>query len=763
MAVAALANWNGDYIFAAHWQAYLRFPGMGEQQFFFFPVWFVNLGLPLVLFGLGLTSRRFRQALARPWREPRFGVPLAAAVFVLAVSLFPWEHTKTPSWETGSKMTFYLVLAGAGLVLFLAGFYRQLAFLDQPMERAWDRLAGMSKWRFMLLLFGFTLVLTNLISFFVFQHMPRIQDSIAQLFQARIFATGRLLLDSPRFPAFFDYDHIINNGRWYSQYPFLHSLLMVPFVLLGIPWLTNPLLGALTVPVIYLLGRELYGERTGRLAGVLACVTPFIFNMSSEYMNGASALLFATLFVLFYLRALRSGRWHQAVLAGVFIGLVANVRPFTAVAVAVPFAGYGLYRLGREPRLLPRFLLMVLAGGAVASLVLVYNRLTNGDFLTFGYVVKWGHGHELGFGKSGWGEQHTPLRGLVHTGNNLNQVNKFLYEWPLAALLPVLVPFAAGTRRREDWLMAVWFLCLLFGYFFYWFHNICFGPRFVYEAVPALILLTVRGVEELGPLLRRTFGQQVTDRGVARFAGRAWPVLTAVALVAGLPPLLRTYHRYAGVDARVVNNVRRAGLSNALVFLHHLGHGFTANDLDLAGEVVYARDHGEMNPALTLSYPGRQYYYANGDTLRPLGDINYPGSRLARALGEMAEFLNDSLSLGYETVIWPFADIPTGLGWLDRGTGPRLMDFREVSRGIFAGRAEFDEYLPALACWLLRDRREHLKVFTLMNDLRNSIAGNYKFTLLFVTSDGTGAVYDISLVSGDEALVPDGPAVTPAR
>lgn len=790
LAIAGLANWSDDYLLAAHWQVFVRFPGMAENQYYFFPMWYVTFGVPLVLFGFGLLSRRFRQAFARPWREPRLGVPLAVTALFLAVSLLPWEHRGMPMHETGTKMTFYLIIAGAGLALFITGFYRNLAFLDRPMERAFKRLMGLSRWRFILLLFGFTLILTNIISLFVFQHMPRVQDSIAQLFHARIFATGRLYLESPRFPAFFDYDHIINHGRWYSQYPFLHSLLMVPFVLLGIPWLTNPLLGALTVPVIYLLGRELYGERTGRMAGVLACVTPFIFNMSSEYMNGASALLFATLFVLFFFRTLRVGRWHQAVLTGVCIGLVANVRPYTALAVAVPFAVYGLYRLVREPRLLPRFLLMAAAGGAVASLVLVFNKLTNDDFFKFGYVVKWGHGHELGFGKSGWGEQHTPLRGLFHTGNNLNLINKFLYEWPLAGLALVLLPFAAGTRRRSDRLMLAWFLSLLAAYFFYWFHNVCFGPRFVYEAVPGLLLLTVRGVEELGPFLRRTFGLRVSDRGAFRFAGRVWPVLTLVMIAVGLPPLLRVYNRYAGVDARVVRNVRRHGLKNAVVFLHHLGHGFSANDLDLAGEVVYAKDLGVLNPALTLSYPDRQYYYANFDTLRPLGDIRFPGSRLARTLDEMAGFLDDSLTLEYASVLWPFDDIPpftTGqspptafrlppdypVSHEDArpgvspvrlsGPGPLVASYREASRRIFDGSVEFDDYLPALACWLVGDRRERLKIFSTMNDLRNLIIGDYRLTLLYITSDGLGAVYDISLVTGTEPVFGPGPAVIPLR
>lgn len=758
LALAAVANWSDDFLFAAHWKVYVRLPGMAAKEYVFFSVYYLLAALPLATGLLCLAFPRFRQALVAPWRRSGSAVPLVFALLFLGFTMLPWEFTTTRAWETGSRMVSYLALGGCGFALFMAGFHRRLAFLDRPVERLFDRLMSLPRRRFALLLFGFTFVLTNLLSWLVFEHVPHVQDSIAQHFQARIFASGRLFLDSPRFPGFFDYTHVINNGRWYSQYPFLHSLLMTPLVLIGAPWLLNPLLGALTVPAVYLLGREVYGERTGRLAGVLVAGSPFVFFMSSEFMNGASALLFATLFALLLLRTLRAARWRDALGAGLCIGLLACVRPYTAVAVAVPFAGYGLYRLVREPRrLVSRLAAAVAVGGAVAALALVYNRLTNGDWLTFGYVVKWGPGHEVGFGRSAWGAGHTPLRGLVNTGNSLSAVSKFLYEWPLAALVPVLVPFAAGTRRREDWLMAAWFLALVVAYFFYWFHNIVFGPRFVYEAVPALVLLTVRGGEELGPLLRRGFGQAVTGRAVNRFLGRALVVLAAAGLLAGIGPLVREYYRYADVGTQVRQNVRRAGLDNAVVFLHHFGNGFSANRLDLAGDVVYAQDFGLLNSALTLSYPGREYWYAHKDTLRRLEGIEFAGSRLERALAEMGAFLDDSLTLAYRAVVWPFIDLPVKgadgrpLAWPD---GPVLTDYRLVSREIFTGRRKLDDYLPCLACWMVGDDREHLRIFSFMDDLQNFIAGEFKFTLLAVTAEGTGAVYDIRPATGEERMFP---------
>jgi hypothetical protein len=72
---------------------------------------------------------------------------------------------------------------------------------------------------FLFIIFFTPLLATLFMSHFVFDQIPHVQDSIAQLFQAKIFASGRLYATSHPLREFFDYTHMINNGKWYSQYP----------------------------------------------------------------------------------------------------------------------------------------------------------------------------------------------------------------------------------------------------------------------------------------------------------------------------------------------------------------------------------------------------------------------------------------------------------------------------------------------------------------------------------------------------------------
>jgi hypothetical protein len=802
LSMAAAASYSGSLLAAARGRVYVHLPGSAAQEYVFFSLYWVVIGLPAVLVLVGLCFGQFRAALAAAWRNaktaaggegkgerensqvrrPNFAIStfpfaLVIVLLVLAFSMLPWEpEVENPAYAA-SKIVFGLTLASAGLTLLVAGAYRRLAFLDASVRGCFDRLMSMDRRLFLLLVAGFTFVVANAVSYFVFFHMPQVADSVSQVFQARIFASGRLWLPSPQFPDFFDYTHIINVagstghpaagfaaanwpgalGRWYSQYPFLHPLLLAPGVLVKAPWLVNPLLGALAVVAIYFLGREVYDERTGRLGALLACVSPFIFNMSGEFMNHASALLFATLFMLFWFRTVRHSSLithHSSlispILAGVCIGLVADIRPYTAAALAFPFAIYGLVKTVKEPRrYLGRFALLVLAGAATASLVLVYNSLTNGHPFLFGYVVKWGAGHEVGFGRGAWGQSHTPLRGLINTGHDLNMLNRFLFEWPVPALAVIAFVFLAGAANRRDWLLLAGFASLPVAYFFYWFHQACFGPRFLYEASACLVLLTVRGGQSLGPLLRRTFGQDVSDRAAATFIGRVLPLLLLWMAAVGLPPLLRSYREPARVNYQPVANARKAGLKNALVFCNDFGNAFTANSLGRDGDIVYAKDYGLINSALTIAYPGRACWYANRDTLRPLAGIDFPESRLRQTLDGMARALRDSAVEPYRTLLWPLRDIPPS--GLEAGfVNSRLVDYRELSRELFTGRHKLDDYMPALACWLLKDDREHLAIFGYMDDLESYIADQYKFTLMYVNEEGTAAYYDIRPVTGDE-------------
>jgi hypothetical protein len=523
----------------------------------------------------------------------------------------------------------------------------------------------------------FTTMLAAILSGRVFGRIPHVQDSIAQLFQARIFAQGRLWASSPPCSEFFNYAHMINDGRWYSQYPPGHSLLLVPGIWLGAPWLINPLLGGLGVLATVLLAREMADGTTARLAGILGALSPFLVLMASEFMSHVSGFCALTFYLFLHLRALRTGHPGSARAAAVCLALAILVRPYTALAVALPplaYSGWLWFRsmadrrdAGRSARsrLYSPFLI-VLAGGAAGAVLLgLYNWGTTGDPFVPGYIKLYGPSHGLGFGRGSWGGPHTLARGLNAAWDNLRSLNLRLFEWPLTSLWSLLVALLPlgraqrpgrttvapdGPTLRHRWLLAAIPVSLLVAYVFYWYHDLCFGPRYLYEALGPLLVLSAFGLRRTGEFLsarllpaadgwKRALPGGILVLGLFAYAGvHRWPALfrtprASIGAAPDSPERMASYFQHYGrefwgVSPFLGELTAQRGLSNAIVFVHFtepsydsllqmrylwFGSAFAHEEPDLGkARIIFARDRGAENARLTALFPGRRAYLYTG-------------------------------------------------------------------------------------------------------------------------------------------------------
>jgi len=347
-----------------------------------------------------------RDAVVQLFRNKSVFLVLSLSLVCLLISFFSGfflQETRYPQPMYVRSAALYLALGIYGVVFFFAGVYTYIIDFN-----IWNRLrifvlTTQLPW-FLAAIFLAEFLFTNLISYLAFDHLPHIQDSVAQVFHGTIFAGGGLTAPSPPLRDFFYYDNMINNGRWYSQYPPGHSFLMMVGVLVGAPWIINPLLGSAIIVLLYFLGRELYSDAIGRLAAVLGLFSPFILFMSSEFMNHVTALFLFTLFVLFYARTVRLKSAVSAIVAGASLGWIVNIRPLTAVSLALPFTVYACWLLWKQCKFYRKpFLAMSLAAAVFVGILLAFNYLTNGNPFLFGYQVLHGDKHLPGFGHAAWG------------------------------------------------------------------------------------------------------------------------------------------------------------------------------------------------------------------------------------------------------------------------------------------------------------------------------------------------------------------------
>jgi 4-amino-4-deoxy-L-arabinose transferase-like glycosyltransferase len=100
--------------------------------------------------------------------------------------------------------------------------------------------------------------------------------------------------------------------------------------------LANALLGVLTVFLVYLIAKRIWGRRTGLIAAALAAVFPPLVLLSRDLLSESLfiALELGAVLAVLEFRRLREMRW--AILAGVLAGLAALTRnPGPALAIPV--------------------------------------------------------------------------------------------------------------------------------------------------------------------------------------------------------------------------------------------------------------------------------------------------------------------------------------------------------------------------------------------------------------------------------------------
>lgn len=576
------------------------------HQFVSFPLWVANIVAAVFLFcTLFLLVPIFR--VPRRWwlQITIFGGLLLICALPLHV------HVNSMRSYAGRllPLSHCLIFSSVGVAIGVRGIIRSpLRRFHCYATRLFDWLAGVHAWRFLFCLFLLSFLWINLISLGVFEHTPRYSDSCAYLFQARLFAEGLLYASPPSDPEFFLAPHTILTDKWYSQYPPGHPALLALGVLLGIPWIVNPLLGALTIVCIYLLAKEVYEDSIARLSAVLASISSFFLLMSSEFMAHTSTLFFMTSAVLSFVWMLKGKRsLLSAVACGVSLGIAVLCRPYTTICICVPL---GIAALVKRKQLLLRQVLVGLIPLLVGCVVfLAYNFATTGHPLIFGYIALHGKGHYPGFHLDPSGEQfHTISQGIKYVLGNLNALNYYLFEWPIPSLLFFSICLVFGKKRFWEWLFVGWIGALIVGHFFYYFNGLDFGPRFIYEALPALVLLTSQGII----LSIRWLGHQTHDfLRVRNTFLLALSGLFLFAFVFQVPTTAMSYKRF-GSDVSVQKYLDHKQVPRALVFVDkplYLAH-YPLN-APFANQHIYAIDKGIENRRLAEKFPDYRYFIAD--------------------------------------------------------------------------------------------------------------------------------------------------------
>lgn len=431
---------------------------------------------------------------------------------------------------------------------------------------------------------GGLLLGTAAIAWCCFGGIPHVQDSIAQQFQAEIFARGLLFAPVPAGSEFFSSEFLIQHqGKWFAQYPPMQAALLALGSLAGVPWLVNPVLGALSGLLIYGAARRVYGARVALAASLFYAASPFVWFMSAERMNHGATLFFIAAAFYLYAPALsdRSNlhpvRWLAGALA---LGLAASARPLDAAAVALPLLLGVLWPRpcavdedecsGWPWNVLPYAPLVGIGLLIGVAPLLVFNWATTGSPLVSGYELLWGNSG-WGFGKAQWGPPHTPAIGLEHLLSNWDGAAKYLFEWPLPCLVPLAGLCCLPRWRRMDRVLVGTLASLTLAYLPYFYQDLCLGPRFLYAGMPAFAILSARGLFAAGAAWG-AWKAGHPRRGV-QLATQTTAFCAAAGLLFNLPVLFQWYgNSFWGTNRTLVDSARDMRLGKSIIFIRDYAH-----------------------------------------------------------------------------------------------------------------------------------------------------------------------------------------------
>jgi len=474
--------------------------------------------------------------------------------------------------------------------------------------------------------------------------VPQLPDEDSYVYQAKLFAEGRLSAPVPPVKEAFEFWQpsflLEHDGQWSTFYPFGQPLALAFGAAVGAIWLVPPLLGGASVGLIYLAGSRLYNRRVGLAAAVLLATSPFFLLQASTFM-AHSTWVFFTLIALFCLverkRPVLSG-----LVGGIAFGLALNTRT-VETALLAPLWGAVVLRdlLPGDGRLRVLKHASAYAAGAalMVAAMLAYNASLTGDLFTSPYQAMPTYEPILGFQNG-----HTLENGLHNQQQQIMGLIAMLSGWPAwVALGFVLLPFVLGTRNRWDYFCLLAAVLLIGVYVLYKYAGIYKGPRYLLHALPFLFLLSAHGADEAVRLIRDVIARLVPWPRLG-LRPPAWPAALVVFGFLGLlmidgaggwlfgwnkdwttdrfPNLHNTAQSRIGtyfVDKRLVKLKDELGLHHALVMLDDCGewYGFACygaifpeNDVDFNGDVVWARYLPDRVDELIEAYADRSVYIA---------------------------------------------------------------------------------------------------------------------------------------------------------
>ena len=322
-----------------------------------------------------------------------------------------------------------------------------------------------------------------LIVFALLQRFPPSGDDYSYFYQAKLFASGKIYAEDPLYNPKDPLNEYVAmgcledyHGHRFSKYPPGWPALLALGELLGVPWLIDPVLGAVLVFLILRYVEQQMGANLVKVAGILLTLCLFFCYYAASLRAQITTALFVFAAFVAYDAAQQRPRSSRLLLfsAGALLGYSSMIRYIDWAPLAA-WIGIGLVRR----RMFAELTLFGVGFGLLASGNLLYDTVLLGDPLQTPTTV-----NNLPGGMAD--RLMVSPTGFLVTGVRLVSL---LWVFPLA-LLPVVLwrRYQASTKAK---MYLALFLMNIGIYFFFPGATGGPGPRYFIAYFPFLVLAIV--------------------------------------------------------------------------------------------------------------------------------------------------------------------------------------------------------------------------------------------------------------------------------
>ena len=456
--------------------------------------------------------------------------------------------------------------------------------------------AEASPWRRAALIVPVAFVAAWLVHVYVLQRFPNSGDEFAYLWQATAFSEGGVTGESPQPAAAFQQQHIGDvHGVRFSRFPPGWPLLLSAGTVAGLPDVINPLLGALSLAGLYVLGCWWVGARAAGWGVLLTGTSPFFLLNAGSYHSHPSCLFALTALAISLVQAGERRTALPLFLAGASFGLAVLIRPYTALLIGLPLIiglGLPLLRKRKASHASDWTAVMWFCAGGLPAIAFLFavNQAATGSWWTLA-TTQFDATERLGFGIYG----HTLIRGLKNAARAC--IDGVVYTSFIALPLLVASRGQAVAHRRLLWVVLA---APVIGYVFYWSRGgNQYGPRFYFEALLPLTILMGAGLE----------------RAMQGRRSRAITAIVTIAITASLAVLGRQAYRQINARRDVYRVVEHAGLQRAIVLLKTASADMVRSDLNRnppdfrSAPVLFGMSRPGLDYQVAEAHPERALYY----------------------------------------------------------------------------------------------------------------------------------------------------------